>query len=105
MRVICHVTLGITKSYSLSEAIWLTDRSNVSLLVDKVTASGERFPVDVEQFEFLYFIFQHAQSGSRSQTLSLFQSAPIITILAALAEPSLSAISAAGIATTCTSGA
>ncbi len=57
----------------LSEAIWLTNRADVRLFIDKHAARGERFAVNFQQVKFLDLVFQHTQGSSGSQALGLFQ--------------------------------
>src|ERR1035438_4205171 len=45
----------------------------MSLLVDKQATRCKRLAIDFQQVEFLYFVFEHAQSGSWSQALGLFK--------------------------------
>src|SRR5438874_2726625 len=61
------------RSSRLSEAVRLTDRANMRMLIDKQAACGERFAVDLQQIELLYLVFEHAERSAGSQALGLFQ--------------------------------
>src|SRR5450759_22163 len=69
-------TPGSPPASMLREAVGLTHRANMRLLIDKQPACGERLAVNFPQSEHLHLVVEHAQGSSGSQTLGLFQQRP-----------------------------
>ena len=97
--------MPVERRYYLREAVGLGDCSDGDRVVDVDSSGVERLAVEFKQRRILDFRFQHFAWRLPDDRHSVSSSsAPMKTMFATLAEPSLSAISEAGMQTTCACG-